>query len=185
MAEKLTPKQKRFCDEYLIDLNATQAYLRAGYKVSETVAGVNANRLLKNAKIAPYIAQRQADLQKKTEITQEKVLQELAKIGFADIKQYLEFKTVKTPVVVDGEKVLDYMMIVDAKDSNEVDGAAIAEVSIGKDGTFKLKLHDKLSALDKLGKHLGLFEKGSSAMNDGEDDPLTAALKEGLENGIL
>ena len=184
MAEKLTPKQKRFCDEYLVDLNATQAYLRAGYKVSETVAGVNANRLLKNAKIAAYISKKQASLQKQTGITQEKVLTELAKIGFADIKQYLEFKTVKTPVVIDGEKVIDYMMVVDAKDSSEVDGTPIQEVSIGKDGTFKFKLYNKLDALEKLGRHLGLYDKDNALSVTVEDDGLMEAIKKAVADEV-
>lgn len=72
---KLTPKQEMFVKEYLVDLNATQAYLRAGYSVkSEDVAGVNANRLLGNAKIKNAIQEAMNIRAKKTEITADYVL---------------------------------------------------------------------------------------------------------------
>lgn len=70
----LTGKHKKFADEYLIDLNATQAYLRAGYKCKEDVARRNASRLLTNADVQSYIEERQQKLQKKTGMDQEWVL---------------------------------------------------------------------------------------------------------------
>lgn len=70
----LTEKQKRFVDEYLIDLNATAAYKRAGYATTGNGASVNASRLLANAKIQQAIADKQQRLQQKTEMTQEWVL---------------------------------------------------------------------------------------------------------------
>jgi len=68
----MTPKQARFADEYLIDLNATQAAIRAGY--SEKTAEQQGNRLLGNAKVAAYIAASQAKRSERTEITQDYVL---------------------------------------------------------------------------------------------------------------
>lgn len=76
----LTPKQKRFCEEYLIDLNATQAAIRAGY--SPKTAEQTASRLLRNVKVQEYIAKRQKELSRSTEITQERVIKELALIAF-------------------------------------------------------------------------------------------------------
>ena len=70
----LTPKQQRFVDEYLVDLNATQAYLRAGYKVSETVANVNASRLMANAKVQAAIEKRKQDRAQRVEVTQDYVI---------------------------------------------------------------------------------------------------------------
>lgn len=155
---KLTPKQLRFVDEYLIDLNATQAASRAGY--SEKTAYSMGQRLLKNAEIQKYIKQRMKAREKRTEVTQDKVLKELAKVGFSDIKDFLEFKTAKGIVGYDndGEAVIDWRVNLAVKDSAEVDGSLISEVSISKDGVFKFKLHDKMSALDKLGRHLGMFK---------------------------
>ena len=69
---KLSDKQKRFCDEYLIDLNATQAYIRAGYKPKG--AKENASRLITNDNVQAYIAEKQAELSDKTSITIECVL---------------------------------------------------------------------------------------------------------------
>lgn len=81
MAKRLTDKQQRFADEYLIDLNATQAAIRAGYSVK--TATEQAARLLTNVKVQEYIQKRQNKLQANTGITQEKVLAELAAIGFS------------------------------------------------------------------------------------------------------
>lgn len=72
---KLSEKQKRFADEFLIDLNATAAYRRAGYTAKGNAAEVNASRLLSNAKVQEYIQKRQQDREQRTEITQDMVLQ--------------------------------------------------------------------------------------------------------------
>ncbi|MCC8069571.1 MAG: terminase small subunit [Ruminococcus sp.] len=81
----LTEKQIRFCEEYLIDLNATQSYLRAGYKAkNENVAGVEALRLLRNPKIAEYIQILREKQSERTGITSDKIIAELQKVAFAD-----------------------------------------------------------------------------------------------------
>lgn len=167
-----------FANEYLIDLNATRAY-KAAYKAvkkDETAAAAGA-RLLRNVNVDEYIQKRMKAREKRTEITQDKVLEELAKIGFASIKDYLEYKTAKTVVEYDenGEPIIDYSQIIDVIDSKEVDTSAIQEVSISKDGTFKFKLYDKQKALELIGKHLGMFvEKleieGNMVIFKGEDN---------------
>ena len=81
----MTEKQKRFCDEYLIDLNATRAY-KAAYpnvKKDET-AKAAASRLLTFVNVADYIQKRQQDQQERTEVTQDIVIQELCNIAFAE-----------------------------------------------------------------------------------------------------
>lgn len=83
MEKKLTERQKRFVDEYVVDLNATQAAIRAGY--SEKTAEQAASRLLSFVKIQNYIQERMKERQKRTEITQDMIIDELKKIGFADI----------------------------------------------------------------------------------------------------
>ena len=84
----MTEAQKRFCDEYLIDLNATRAY-KVAYKrcKKDETANVNGSKLLRNTKVKEYILQKQAEIQKRTEITQDRVLKELAKIAFGDIRK--------------------------------------------------------------------------------------------------
>lgn len=147
---KLTDKQRIFANEYLAtpDLNATKAYKKAypNVKKDETAA-VNGNRLLRNAKVKEYIQKRMKEREKRTEITQDRVLKELADIAFDDIKNYLSFHTDENGDIR-----------VKVKNSNEIDTKNISEISIGKDGQFKFKLYCKDNALIQLGKHLGMFK---------------------------
>ena len=145
---KLTDKQRIFANEYLVDLNATRAYKKAypGVRKDETAA-VNGNRLLRNAKVKEYIQKRMKEREKRTEITQDRVLKELADIAFDDIKNYLSFHTDENGDIR-----------VKIKDSTEIDTKNISEISIGKDGQFKFKLYCKDNALVQLGKHLGMFK---------------------------
>lgn len=80
----MTEKQKIFADKYLIDLNATRAYKVAYPRVkNDDIAAANASRLLRNAKVAAYISERMQERQKRTEVTQDRVIEELAAIAFA------------------------------------------------------------------------------------------------------
>lgn len=76
----LTPKQQRFVEEYLVDLNATQAYLRAGYRVSDSVARRNGARMLTNADIQQEISNGRSALSERTEITQDRVMADIEAI---------------------------------------------------------------------------------------------------------
>lgn len=162
---KLTAKQKKFCDEYLVDLNGTAAYLRAGYKARGNSAEVNASKLLRNTKVQEYIQERMKHREKRTEITQDRVLQELAKIGFADIKDYLSFRTEQIKVAEDeeGNSLYRYQHVIELKPSDQVEGVVISEVKHTREG-IAFKLHDKVSALEKIGKHLGMFKDGPAAI---------------------
>ena len=155
--KELTAKQKAFVQEYLIDLNATQAAIRAGY--STDTAKVIGSENLTKPDIQEAIQEAMAAREKRTEITQEMVLRELAKIAGVDIKNYLSYRTEKTVVGTDeetGEPIVDYSHIVDLKDSEQVDGTLISEIQLQK-GNLKFKLHDRVKALELLGKHLGMF----------------------------
>ncbi|MFZ5650138.1 MAG: terminase small subunit [Bacillota bacterium] len=158
MGRKLTDKQKMFVAEYLVDLNATAAARRAGY--SEKRASEIGHQLLQKTTVQEAIQVAMEKREKRVEITQDKVLQQLAKIAFADIKDMLSFKTVKTVdetvSALVGYPVLTYKQVVDLKDSDDVDGTLLAEVSETKEG-LKIKRHDSLKALELLGKHLGMF----------------------------
>ena len=102
----MTEAQKRFCDEYLIDLNATRAY-KVAYprcKKDET-ARANSSRLLTNANIQEYIKQRQEELQEETKVTQQKVIDELAAIAFFNIKNiYNENGSLKSVKEMDEDR---------------------------------------------------------------------------------
>ena len=87
----LTPKQKLFVDEYLVDLNATRAYKVAYPRVkNDDVAAPAAARLLRNVKVADYIEERMQERKKRTEVTQDRVIEELAAIAFARATDYAE-----------------------------------------------------------------------------------------------
>jgi phage terminase small subunit len=159
MPEKaLSPRQERFVEEYLCDLNATQAYRRAGYKVSsDLVARVEGSRLLTKPNISSAIAAARAQLAGDTKVSAERVVQEYARIAFSDMKDFIKFND-------DGEAVLDWASMPPGATK------AIAEITQEEylDGKGKharpirrtrFKLHDKKGALDSLARHLDLFPR--------------------------
>lgn len=138
----MTKKQKRFVEEYLIDLNATQAAIRAGYS-PHTAKDIGCENLAK-PNIAAAISQAMAERSKRTGINQDRVLQELARIGFAKITDVVDPETAKI-----------------RPDASDDDLACIQSIKIKPNefGTEReVKLYDKKSALVDLGKHLGLFK---------------------------
>ena len=141
----MTEKQKIFADEYLIDLNATRAYRKAypSVKRDETAAQAG-SRMLRNVKVAAYIQERMQERQKRTEITQDRVLQELAAIAFAKATDYAEVKD-------------ECVKVKDTKELDEQQIRAIAGIKEGKFG-IEVKLNDKEKALELLGRHLGMFK---------------------------
>lgn len=178
----MTPKQQRFIEEYLVDLNATQAAIRAGY--SAKTACEQGSRLLANVKIANALAEAQEKRSERTEITQDMVLRELAKIGFSDIRKAIKWNSnvaVAAPTMDPDAFDVDEMMqsgIPDIKpmitnqvelvDSDQIDddtAAAIAEISQTDKGGLKVKLHDKRAALVDIGRHLGLFKEDAARVN--------------------
>jgi phage terminase small subunit len=167
----LTAKQQLFVKEYLIDLNATRAYKAAGYSVkSDNAAAVEGHKLLRNPKIAAEVQKAMDERSERTKITADRVLKELAKIGFANITDYLKVKTservVERKTVTDEEgnetlvPVFDMVQSVELFDTDDIDRIkmdAVAEITETKYG-ISLKLHDKVSALEKIGRHLGMFK---------------------------
>lgn len=162
----MTNKQKAFVDEYLIDLNATRAY-KAVYKnvKSDDAARASSSKLLTNANIKVYVEKRMKDREKRTEITQDKVLNELAQIAFANGSDFA--KVVEKPVLKeDGSVLLDpvtedpiYYKTVEMKLTNELPEEkkkAIAGIKMGKNG-IEVATCDKVRALELLGKHLGMW----------------------------
>ncbi|MCM3294113.1 terminase small subunit [Paenibacillus sp. MER 180] len=159
----LTPKQETFVAEYLIDLNATQAAIRAGYS-ARTARKIGQENLTK-PDIQKAIQEAMDARSKRTEITADRVLEEYAKIGFADIKDYLSFRTEKTVVGYhEGQPMIDYADVIEMKPSEEIDGAAVAEIRHTKEG-IAFKLHDKKGALDSIARHLGMFNKDALTVN--------------------
>jgi len=167
---QLSPKRLRFVEEYLVDLNGTQAAIRAGY--SKGTAKVTASRLLTDDNVAGAIAELRARMSAKLELTAEKVLSELATIGFANMADYYR-RDERGNLVVDVDALID-----------PAKAAAVAQIDMqtSPDGTqtIKLKLADKKGALVDLAKHLGLLtEKAELAVthrNDDETDPRRLAM---------
>ena len=139
----MTQKQKRFIEEYLIDLNATQAAIRAGY--SPDTAQQTGSENLSKPVIRAQIDRAMAERSKRTGVNAERVVQELAKIAFVNAAEVIDPKTATVK-----------------EDALPEDTAAIQSVKVktfGEDGLEReIKMADKIKALELLGKHLGMFQ---------------------------
>ena len=157
---KLTPKQERFVDEYLVDLNAAAAARRAGY--SEKTAEAIGYENLRKPQIMDAIQKRQGDLQDKLEITQERVIKELAKVAFANGTIYAQ--------VAGGGVILT-----ETAHLTENQKAAVSGIKEGKFGV-EVSTYDKVKALELLGKHLGIFNSGAGGALVGTENNLLSAI---------
>lgn len=137
----LNEKQKRFCEEYIKDLNGKQAAIRAGY--SNKTANEQASRLLTNVNVQKYLKSLREEQKIECIISANEVIEELAKIGKANITDVLDF---------DNDTVT-------WKDSKKIDTTAIAEVTITPRGR-KIKMHSKVSALLGLLQHFAVQGNG-------------------------
>lgn len=163
----MTDAQKRFCDEYLIDFNATRAYKVAysNCKKDET-ANVNGSRLLRNAKVQEYISQKTKEKQKRTEIKQDKVLQELINIAFSTgtdfaqivTKQYEDKKYDEDGNIIGVEtKTYKTLELTPTDKLTPEQKSVITGIKQTTNG-IEIKTADKVKALELLGKHLGMFK---------------------------
>lgn len=143
----LTPKQEQFVREYLIDLNATQAAIRAGYTAKR--ADQAGYELLSNPEIKAAISEAVGKRAEKLEITGERVLSAIAEIAFGDIrKMFDENGALKRPTEWDDETAA------------AVAGMEIITVSRGEgeiEHVAKIKRTDRLRALDMLARHHSLY----------------------------
>lgn len=209
----LTPKQQRFADEYLIDLNATAAYKRAGYEGKGKSAENAASRLLGNVRVAQYVALKNQKHQEKTGITAERVLEELWGIATADTNELVEYRRICCRHCYGDDHLYQYtdVEMFKAQEADDFDpaggsgfdprkppnkecpecfGEGIGQphfkdtrnlspgaralysgVKVTKDG-IQLMLNDKNGALEKLMRHLGMFEKD----NNQKTNPVTELL---------
>jgi phage terminase small subunit len=155
MAEKkLTPKQERFVAEYLIDLNATQAATRAGY--SARTANEQGARLLANVSVRSAIEASKAKRIERIEITQDRVLLELARIAFFDMRTlYTEEGQLKKPHELD-DNAAAVLAGIDTQSTllggDDEEGAPSTLV------TKKVKVSDKVAALTLAMRHMGMLK---------------------------
>lgn len=156
----LTEKQGRFCQEYVVDLNATQAAIRAGY--SPRTAAQQAARLLTKVKVQEEIQRRQAAIGERLEVTADRVVLELARIAFFDIRKLYD----------------DRGRLRDPKDLDDNTARAISSIEAVELPTAedqppavlrKIRAWDKKGALELLGKHLGILTDKLKVETDERD----------------
>lgn len=147
----LTPRQEAFVQEYLIDLNATQAAIRAGYSAHS--ASEIGRQLLEKTGVAEAVARAKAERSARIGLTADRVLQELADVGFAKLDDFAEWGPDRFAL----------------RESSAVNARAVQSVTIKKTTVTTedeteitkteqgIKLHDKISALKLLGQHIGMF----------------------------
>ena len=138
---KPTPLQARFVQEYLKDLNGTQAVIRSGY--SETGAAVTANRLLTNPNIMALVEKGRLSIAKRNDVTVDRIVQEYARIAFADIRDVVNIHR-------------GQVVVTDTATLTPAQAAAIGEIAQTKDG-IRIKLNSKQAALDSLSRTMGMF----------------------------
>lgn len=172
----LNEKQRRFLDAYLIDPNGTKAAITAGY--SAKTATEQASRLLRHPEVAAELARRRQAVGRATGVTAERVVAELARIGFAKITDLIAWRSnvlemgeqevgdEREPIV----NITNHVELVDSAKLPAELAAAIAEVSRSANGTIKVKMHDKVAALTKLGLHLGVFGRVDKPEAPGKKD---------------
>lgn len=157
----MTDRQRLFVEAYLLEPNGKKAAIAAGY--SAATAEVTASKLLRHPKVSAELARRRAMTEAATGITVERVITELAKLGFSDIRQVIAWRANVARMVEDPEtgdpalQITNEVELIDSAKLTEDIAAAIAEVAQTKDGTLRVKMHDKLGALVKIGQHLGMF----------------------------
>lgn len=152
----LSEKEERFCQEYIIDLNAAASARRTGYS-ERTAKEIGYENLTK-----PHIIDRIQELKearsKRTEITADKVLKELAKIGFSNIQDYIEDDhTIKNLKEIGRNKSAAISSI---KKTTRKIGAELV------DETIEFKLYDKKGSLELIGKHIGFFKEDNQQKSD-------------------
>ena len=149
---KLTEKQQRFVDEYLIDLNATQAAIRAGY--SAKTACEQGARLLANVKVQGTIAEHMAERSKRTGVNQNRIVRELAKIAFVNLTDIVDEEG-----RIRSNEDLSCLESIKYKESSSDTGDSVER---------EVKIASKLKALELLGKHVGMWNDKLNVEMDAE-----------------
>lgn len=176
---ELSAQEADFVREFLVDLNATQAAIRARYSAKTAYSA--GQRLLKRVEVIAEIRRAMAERAERTNVKADNVVRELARIAFANVSDIVAWGSREVQIGFDADgkrlppdriteavmvrtELAPYVDAVESKDLSPDVSAAVSEVSLGKDG-LKIKMHSKTQALEQLGRHLGLFAK------DKERDP--------------
>jgi len=154
----LTPKQQRFCEEYVKDMNGTQAVIRAGY--SEKGAAVQSSGLLTKINIQDQIAELAKDITIRNGITPQRILTELAMLGFSRIDDYVEIEEGGAIRIKRFDEIADNKIgaIRKIKDDRIIHEKADGSETVIVHDKISLELHDKIRPLVKLGEYMKLFD---------------------------
>ncbi|WP_170308637.1 terminase small subunit [Ancylobacter pratisalsi] len=163
----MTAKQQRFAEEYLVDLNATQAARRAGYS-AKTAVDIG-RQLLRKTPVAERIATGMAERGARTQVTQDRVLQEVARIAFLDIRKVFNGDGTMKPLHEMDDDTAAALIGLDAIELRE-GGTAVGSIK-------KLKLSDKTAALTLLMRHMGMLNDKPKIVGETEN-PLTLLIKQ-------
>lgn len=175
-------RHERFAQEVAKGKTATEAYRIAGYEAAGEAARVNASRLLTSATVEARVHELLSAGARRAEVTVERVIREYARIGFADIRKAVKWRSLISEVGEDDEGVpmtraANEVALIGSDEIDEDTALAIAEIAQTKDGALKVKLHSKLGALDSMARHLGMFVDRSEVnhtVRDISDEPVTA-----------
>lgn len=164
---KLTDKQEMFCKEYIVDLNATQAAIRAGY--SEKTAKEQGCQNLTKLNIHDRLAVLKAKRSEKVEVQAEDILKHLDILRNSNIKDYIEIKT----IIGGTEENPVNLKIVEFKDFSELTEEQLMCIDSVKNTAhgIELKLHGKNWTIDQINKHIGFYEKDNKLNLTGELPP--------------
>jgi phage terminase small subunit len=164
----LTNKQKKFCEEYITVLNATQAAIRAGYK--EKTAGAIGSENLKKPEIQKYICSLQTELTQRNKVTIDELVTEFCYIKDDNIGNYVDF-------IKDRRGV----KMVLKKNWGQKDIKNIQQITMYPNGSIKvIKLYSRDNALEQLGRHLGFYSDQLTIKHR-----LEQVLNEVLDNKML
>ena len=192
MGQLKNNRHEMFCQYYITELNgklynATIAAQKAGF--SKKTAYSIGHRLLSRDDIQERIAELKEDAMKRIGIDQLYILQKYKKIIDDDIRNYLSFKSIAEEYIdfVTGEPGVKHTIDIEIKASADIDTWNVAEVSVGKDGQFKFKLHDKQKALNDLREYAKMAVDEVQDEQDAIIDnftPVLGMIKVALENKL-
>lgn len=174
----MNKKKKRFCDEYIIDLDGANAARRTGY--SSKTAKQKAYELLNEEEVKQEIAKLQKSKSKRLEFDADAVLGILKKQATFDIKNIIKVKQITLKDAAGNDIVRDYIHL---REWDKIDGTLISEIKQNKDLMVQVKFYDKQKALEMIGRHLGIWiDKFEHKINGSINVENTDKLKKVVDN---